>query len=291
MLFFPTKNINEILKRNLNKRMGNISKFYAWLDVNTDTPVEVKLMVLYNCMFSAILYGVETWGDISYIEDLLLSIELTALKAILKVKSGTTNDLVLHELRRCNIIARIKDRQYVFYKKILELPPGNAVVKETLEICKDSKMITYYSKLKRDNSSADINAREKRIYESLSSMCIYYRQFNFRYKSCIYSSFLNDYYRFIITRWRISNHDLKIETGRYTKPYTPRENRICELCDDIENEYHVIFNCPLYNSVRKSYPNLVAANNISEFLNPDFNKMKDTALFLHEIEKVRKKGI
>ena len=95
MLFFPSNDMNEILLKNINKRLVNVSKFYAWLNVNTDTPVEIKLMVLDNCVFNAILYGVETWGDISYIEEMLRNIEMKALKAILKVKKGTTNDLVL----------------------------------------------------------------------------------------------------------------------------------------------------------------------------------------------------
>ena len=32
------------------------------------------------------------------------------------------------------------------------------------------------------------------------------------------------------TKFRISDHKLKIETGRYSKPITPLENRICEKC-------------------------------------------------------------
>ena len=33
------------------------------------------------------------------------------------------------------------------------------------------------------------------------------------------------------TKFRISAHSLAIETGRYTKPKTPREERICTLCN------------------------------------------------------------
>ena len=64
MIFFPTNDTNKIILRNFNKRMVHVAKFYAWLDVNVNTPLEVKLMVLDNCVFSAILYGVECWGDI-----------------------------------------------------------------------------------------------------------------------------------------------------------------------------------------------------------------------------------
>ena len=97
-------------------------------------------------MFNAILYGVEAWGDTSHLENQLLTTEMKTLKVILKVKCGATSDLVLHGLRRCIIVAKIKDRQFNFYKKMLELPPGDAVVKEMMNICKDSKTINYYSK-------------------------------------------------------------------------------------------------------------------------------------------------
>ena len=53
---------------NINKKMGNIAKFYGWLEVNETTPIEIKLLVLDNCMFCAILHGVEAWGDINSIE-------------------------------------------------------------------------------------------------------------------------------------------------------------------------------------------------------------------------------
>ena len=102
--------------------MGSITKFYTWLDNNKNTPIEITLMILDNCMFSTILYGVETWGDITCVEDKLSKIEMKALKAILRVKLGTANELVLHELRRCRIVAKIKDRQYAFYKKLKSLP-------------------------------------------------------------------------------------------------------------------------------------------------------------------------
>ena len=61
MLFFPTDDLDEIILRNLNKRMVHISKFYSWLSVNENTPIEVKLLVLDSCVFGALLYGIECW--------------------------------------------------------------------------------------------------------------------------------------------------------------------------------------------------------------------------------------
>ena len=76
MMFYPTNNMDIIIKKNLDKRMGNIAKFYGWLEVNENTPIEVKLMVFENCVFLAILYGCEAWGNIKCIEKRLLTMEM-----------------------------------------------------------------------------------------------------------------------------------------------------------------------------------------------------------------------
>ena len=106
IFFYPTDDIVVIIQRNFDKRMVHVSKFYAWLSINENTPIDVKLTVLDGCLYNTILYGVECMGDISCIENKLRKIELKALKAILGVKSGTSNDLVFYELRRNFIIAR-----------------------------------------------------------------------------------------------------------------------------------------------------------------------------------------
>ena len=49
MIFLSTNDIKLILNKNLNARMFNITKFYAWLDVNVNTPIDVKMMVFDNC--------------------------------------------------------------------------------------------------------------------------------------------------------------------------------------------------------------------------------------------------
>ena len=44
-----------------------------------------------------------------------------------------------------------------------------------------------------------------------------------------------------------------METGRYTKPKTPECERVCLICNagKIENEYHFVFECPLYSYERE----------------------------------------
>ena len=185
-------------------------------------------------------------------------------------------------------MAKIKDRQYNFFQKITQLSPEDAIVSSIVSMCQDSSIIQYYASLENDNSKRDIEEREKRIHDSTNSMCIYYNNMNFLQKSCIYDSMTNDHYRFILTRWRLSNHDLKIESGRYTRPITPRDQRTCDTCGVLEDEYHVVFVCPAYNEQRIGHESILSCNDISAFLDCNVTNIRETASLLHGIEKKRK---
>ena len=61
--------------------------------------------------------------------------------------------------------------------------------------------------------------------------------------------------RKVISRIRCSNHPLAIEKGRQKKPQTPREERICILCDEefVEDEDHFLLKCRTYSILREEY--------------------------------------
>ena len=59
-----------------------------------------------------------------------------------------------------------------------------------------------------------------------------------------------------MSRFRCSNHILKIETGRYDG--TNEEHRYCPLCTKkglflIANEFHLIVECEYYATLRNTY--------------------------------------
>ena len=55
------------------------------------------------------------------------------------------------------------------------------------------------------------------------------------------------------TKFRISDHKLAIETGRYFKENIQRYLRKYKCCnnDVIESEMHLLYHCPLYDNLRK----------------------------------------
>ena len=68
------------------------------------------------------------------------------------------------------------------------------------------------------------------------------------------------------TQFRISNHKLQIERGRYEN--VPREKRIFKLCTsvtEVENEFHLVFTCQKYDNIR---------NNSNNILKDRFNRKK-----------------
>jgi hypothetical protein len=58
-----------------------------------------------------------------------------------------------------------------------------------------------------------------------------------------------------ITNLRISDHNLLIEKWRHLK--IPREKRLCQVCNQIEDEHHFLFVCNKNLDLRNKYLPLI----------------------------------
>jgi len=97
-----------------------------------------------------------------------------------------------------------------------------------------------------------------------------YRTFKTLYKQEEYLSEIKDIkHRISFTKLRISDHCLEIERGRYTRPYTIPEDRICKLCNNgIEDEMHFLLVCSFYASEREElFTKLINRNKHFNLLN------------------------
>ena len=58
--------------------------------------------------------------------------------------------------------------------------------------------------------------------------------------------------RKVLAKFRSCNLPLEIEKGRYTRPKTPLNDRICKFCNSntIEDETHLLFSCSFYDDIR-----------------------------------------
>ena len=289
-----SSDISRLIQFNFNKKKVNITKFYSWLHLNESTPFPLKLRVLYGCMFSALLYSCEAWGDLSCITNSILEIERKGIKSCLGVKQGTSNDLLYIELNKGDIKSTIMERQYNFYNKFKMLSSDEAVAKQiwqkytSLNIDENTNLINYYTKLQADAEKADIRQRLSKVDSSDKTMDLRYKELtNLRYCKPLYSSMINDLDRITVTRWRLSSHKLFVETARYQQPKIRREDRKCSICTILEDEHHALFICQAHYFIRLKYEDfLKKSKTVNDILNPTTSEeIKLSAEYIREIEK------
>ena len=76
---------------------------------------------------------------------------------------------------------------------------------------------------------------------------------NFRFQPYLYQVTLYKF-RSALTRLRVSAHRLSVETGRWHKPRAITYNeRKCIFCNQLEDEFHFLLECSLYNDLRRKY--------------------------------------
>ena len=95
--------------------------------------------------------------------------------------------------------------------------------------------------------------------------------------------YIPDYMRTAFTRLRVMSHDLRIETGRWSR--TPRELRVCN-CDSqsVQSEIHVLIECPMSRSKRQKFRNLNYTNIVTLF--EDENNVIDLCQYIFEVLKI-----
>ena len=79
-----------------------------------------------------------------------------------------------------------------------------------------------------------------------------YRTFKHDFRMEAYLN-LPVYLRIPVTKFRVSAHPLRIETGRYALPQPiPPGERYCWFCQNtVEDEVHFLLECPAYEDNRK----------------------------------------
>ena len=96
--------------------------------------------------------------------------------------------------------------------------------------------------------------------------------------------------RYSLTRLRVSSHRLNIECGRWTRPnIIPVNERKCQNCNVLEDEYHFVFECRLYNELRKQYipsfyrknPNMHKCIQLLSIENPSL--LRKLSFYVHKV--------
>ena len=104
-------------------------------------------------------------------------------------------------------------------------------------------------------------------------------------------------FRVALTRFRVSAHRLAVESGRWHKPdKIPYNERKCQLCNCLEDEFHFLLECPLNSEIRKLYikgyywkhPNMVKFIELLKSENEKTQRM--LAIFIYKGFEKRNSG-
>ena len=89
------------------------------------------------------------------------------------------------------------------------------------------------------------------------------------------------------TKFRISNHNLAIEEGRYGKEKVPIENRLCTFCNnsEIETEKHMLFKCTHYAEIRSEF--LARLTTVKDIKTDNENEFLHFLMTIHDHKLIR----
>lgn len=246
---------------------------------------QCHMLDLFDKLILPILnYGGEVWG-FSKAES-IERVHLQFCKQLLGVKIQTQNDFIYGELGRMPVrnlrlssiirywlkITRCDDSKYIklvyniMMQDLQRLPDKTSWAKSVKMLLENlgfshvwlsqgvGDMEIFMTLLKQRITDHFIqnwneqlaNSSRARTYSLISS---------FKFKP--YLDFITiKKFRNALTRLRVSSHRLQIEVGRWHKPNKiPLENRKCQSCLCLEDEFHFILECPLYMDLRLDYIN------------------------------------
>jgi hypothetical protein len=71
-----------------------------------------------------------------------------------------------------------------------------------------------------------------------------------------------------IDKIRTNSHEIHSETGRWSIPKTPWDERVCHFCDTkkVEDEKHFLLDCPAYTHIRSHFQNIDQTTNLPNLL-------------------------
>lgn len=311
IVFTPGGSFNEAQHTLAGQAQKAIFKLNKYLYKFTAITVKHKLD-LFDKLVSPILnYSAEVWGFIPALN--IERVHTQFLKKVLNVKVTTQNDFVYGELGRKQLIV---SRHFTIIKYWLKIiySSDNKYVKQIYKMMLNDMILypnkTNWAKLVNGllstlgfndvwlqqgvgNTDLFLTELKLRLNDNFtqnwnsrldnSTRASFYRNicgdsFGFKYYlNCVNIS----KYRHAMTRLRVSSHRLEVEAGRWHKPVsTPFNERKCRVCDNIEDEYHFMVECQLYQELREKY--------INKYYWRRPNMLKLTQLFLSENERVLK---
>ena len=249
-------------------------------------PIPLLLKIFDTMILPILLYGSEIWGPSGkydfekWDKNEIEKIHSSLLKQILGLNRSTQNNMVRAEFGRHPLIINIHNRTWQ-YIKYLKNKDNSAYAKSayvqdakldqcsTFQNCEKVYTEILTKNMKKHDSLLKISKKRvksffKNDYETYwreklrgSTMSLTYATHKNKYEYESYLSVITiKKHRNALAKLRMSDHDLKIHTGRHTRPKTPRENRFCESCRiAVEHEAHFLFDCKIDSQIKEEFFN------------------------------------
>ena len=248
---------------------------------NPALTVEMQLNLFNSLVEPVMAYACESWGLRE--ADQLEKTHLAFLKSILGVRKTTPSAFVYRELGVYPLILKRKVRVVKFWLKILSLSDQNPVKKMYNVLLSDiafNNRVVNWASLVRDllcengygiiwlsqnvhDKTAFINEltfRLKCSFEQNINTTInndlsknrLYRHLIQDHTMKNYLNILDRHKRIALTKIRLGSHNFLIERGRWQRPKIELSERNCDLCDCLEDEFHIIVECPKFYNLRQT---------------------------------------
>lgn len=241
------------------------------------------MLDLFDKLVKPILnYSAEVWG---FSQSMVTErIHLQFCKKLLGVKQCTQNDFIYGELGRTTLlvdrhfqiikywlkICRTNDNKYIkhIYNLLMSdihLRPNKAnwvsLIRDLLSnlgfyyawenqsVGNEKVFLSLIRQRLTDNFIQNWNSR---INDSSRALC-YKNLSSFSFKPYLEIVTIKKF-RIALSRLRTSAHRLEVESGRWARPVKkPIDQRLCTFCGVLEDEFHFVLQCPVYNTERHKH--------------------------------------
>lgn len=267
-----------------------VNKFAVFCASNTDMPFYFKRKVFNAAVTSALLYSTETWltNNFKY----LTSQYNKLVKCLLAVRSNTAINLCLIEsgiypvhhvisknrkrfLRSKLVVNDVEEPFTIVYNLCrVANTPGYRFIQNALDFDDNINPLasTINTVVAMPNTATKYTTYKSELNPSLNVHEVY--------MSRVY---IPDYIRQAFSRLRLMSHDLKVETGRWSR--TPREQRRCQCgTGAVQTECHVLLHCTLTQHLRHTFVHL-HMDNIQTLLS-DKDHIEDLCRYVYEVFQV-----
>lgn len=250
------------LSEHVANKTKELNKLLIFFTTNYDAPFRVKKKVLEAAFLSSILYGCESWLSVSLKP--VQSMYMKAVRALLGVRGTVPMDLCLVETGLKSLESLVKMRQKKFFEKMFssrsEMLDDPLMHTITIVEQHNKPVFSYIQNIMaidvQSYYEGDAQRATERIRNAPPTASRFHTYTSLNPDFIIHPIYTDvnrtipDYLRITFTRFRLSSHMLRIETGRWSR--TPREERVCRCGQGIQNEHH-LFVCPLVRNLTVSF--------------------------------------